>query len=189
MTSLQQILSNPGGTFCGVRATQVPLDYHLWETLLNEHPDAEAILELGTAYGGFSLFLKLQAQVRGLDFLTFDISDHSKDPLSTQFGQPPVRQPTGYPWLDNSFHKVDLLNDASKVQAMIQKYGKIILFCDNGHKAKEVELYAPYVALGSLVIVHDWNSEIGAEDIPEYLTPLYENFCDTTSSWTRVFQK
>lgn len=173
------------GTFCGFRATQVWQDFWLWEQILNDTADTlVGIVELGTAYGGFSLFLQMQAWHRRLEFATFDSVDHAYDPLDQLFGRPttrPQRAPLVF------FYKTELLSEPALEVKRWLDHGPVILFCDNGNKAKEVRLYGPLLAPGSLCVVHDWKREIFPEDIPPWLTEVYGDLCDQIGSWSRVF--
>jgi hypothetical protein len=43
--------------------------------------------------------------------------------------------------------------------------GPCYLYCDNGDKPKEFRTYAPLLASGSAVSVHDWTQEIQPADV------------------------
>jgi cephalosporin hydroxylase len=174
-------------SFCGYGATQLLVDYWLWEQLLNETQDLVGIVELGTAYGGFSLYLETQASHRGMFFRTFDCTDHATEPIDRLFGRPDSRPPVA-PL--GTFQRVELLRNgpAPQVTSWLSR-GPVALFCDNGHKAQEVALYAPLLAPGSLCVVHDWLTEIGPEDIPGYLEERYGALCEEISSMSRVFER
>jgi hypothetical protein len=61
----------------------------------------------------------------------------------------------------------DVLNNVS---GNIEKYMSIentLAFIDNGDKAKEVNMYAPYLKQGSGFIVHDWGTEIFEHQIAD----------------------
>jgi cephalosporin hydroxylase len=176
--------------FLGYHATQIPQDYELWETVLDENnPPFVGIIELGTAYGGFSLFLSMQALHRGMDFFrTFDEIDHRTAPLEQCFGRPDRRPRTAN--LGREFRRVDLIRDGACPDVVrFMHLGPVALFCDNGHKAKELELYAPHCLPGSFVLVHDWLTEVGPSDIPDCLEERYGDYCDEIKSWTRVFER
>ena len=42
-----------------------------------------------------------------------------------------------------------------------------MLFCENGHKIKEVQTYAPSLRQGDYLAVHDLGTEIHPSDIPQ----------------------
>jgi hypothetical protein len=153
-----------GCTFLGVNCSQSWADFLLWERLLNAHPELRSLVELGTGEGGFSRYLYLQAEARGLNFSTFD---HVR-----MDGQ---RVP--------GFHKLDIFAHPDEVLARL--ISPTVLFCDNGDKSQEVNLFAPSLQPGDLVVVHDWNTEIAASDVPETLKPIHEEWWQTTAVFER----
>jgi len=177
-------MADLGGSFCGYPACQVWADFYLWERLLNDHPDLQGIVELGTAYGGFALYLKTQAEHRGLTFVTFDCIDHATAPQEQLFGRPAER-PRAAP-LTDVFMRADVLRDVSAVAPALRGR-QVALLCDNGDKRREVALYTPLLMSGSLLIVHDWLEEIGPDDMPAGLVERYGEFCDEIGSMSRVF--
>lgn len=161
-------------SFGGIRALQTWADFLLWELVLNAHYELAGIAELGTAEGGFALYLHAQAQARRLEFRTYD-------------RQAP---PTGIP----CFEELDVFANAGKVRAQLPSPG--ILFCDNGDKPREVALYAPLLRAGELLVVHDWSdegkghgaAEIGPADIPaDLLRMVHEDICLELGADSRVF--
>lgn len=50
--------------------------------------------------------------------------------------------------------------------------GGVALYCDNGNKMREMRLYAPYMARGGLLGVHDYETEVH----PPYAAALMEHF-------------
>ena len=64
----------------------------------------------------------------------------------------------------------------------------VALLCDNGDKPREVALFAPLLHSGSILVAHDWGTEIGPADIPSCLTEILGNLCDQWGSASRVFR-
>lgn len=179
----QDRLHDLASRYCGVDMTQCWADLFLFDHLLDLHP-VDAIIELGTAWGGLSLFLDQQAQVRGLRFATFDRIDHRTAGPDETFGAKVARGAD----LGERFKCVDVLADSEPVAAEIADH-RVILFCDDGDKPAEVALYAPLLVPGSICVVHDWGTEIGPEDIPEYLVEIHGALCDELGSASRVFRR
>jgi hypothetical protein len=162
LVSLHEI----GCTFLGVNCSQSWADFLFWERLLNAHPGLRSIVELGTGEGGFSRYLSIQAEARGLAFSTFDHvhMDGQSAP---------------------GFQKLDIFAVPEEVVAALVE--PTVLFCDNGDKPREVELFAPLLQPKSLVVVHDWNVEITVGDIPDVLRPVHEDlWTDSTAVFGRV---
>ena len=117
-----------GCTFLGVNCSQSWADFQLWENLLTAHPELRSIVELGTGEAGFSRYLHIQAEARGLEFPTFDrvrMDGH--------------RQP-GFP-------QVDIFAEPDRVARLPPS--PTVLFCDNGDKPREVATSPPTSSQGT----------------------------------------
>lgn len=157
-----------GTTFGGIRATQVWADFLLWERLLNHHRALEAIVELGTGEGGFSHYLAAQARIRGLEFATFDIDT-------------PPRRPPG-------FGAIDIFAQSERVLGVIHGLEPVALFCDDGNKPRELRIFAAQLKHpDSIVVLHDWGSEVGPLDVPVNLRLIHRAYCESLESMSRVF--
>lgn len=158
-------LHDLGCTFLGAHCCQSWADFYVWEQLLNAHPELRSVVELGTGEGGFSRYLYLQCQTRGLRFSTFD---HIRMDTHKQPG----------------FYKLDIFANPRKVVTQLLSPG--LLFCDNGDKPREVEVSAPLLHPGDLLVVHDWNVEIHRKHIPPVLTPIHQEWWRTTAIFQRA---
>lgn len=154
-------------TFLGVRLTQSWGDLRLWEYVLNAHPEIQHIFEIGTWEGGMSRYLAAQATERGIGFTTVDVTR-------------PEKQPPG-------FVPLDVFAQADEVRDWLRANGPALLFCDGGDKPREMREFAPTLAAGDLLAVHDWNEEASAADVPECLDEVYGALCDALRSHTRFF--
>ena len=155
-------------SFGGVTAGQVWVDYYLWELVLNEHPHLEGIIEIGTWEGGFSRYLEAQARCRCMSFCTFDVIQPAKPPLY--------------------FRKADVFANPDEVINLLDVWAPCILLCDGGNKPREMETFAPHLSADSVLIVHDWLTEVQPEEVPPMLCPVYEDVCDEIGSMSRVFK-
>jgi cephalosporin hydroxylase len=155
-----------GCTFLGVNCSQSWADFLFWERLLNARPGLRSIVELGTGEGGFSRYLAIQAKARGLAFSTFD-HVHMDGQRA------------------DGFQMLDIFALPEKVVARF--FEPTVLFCDNGDKPREVELFTPLLSPRSLVVVHDWNVEITSGDIPGELKPVHRDlWTATTAVFARI---
>ena len=152
-------LHDLGCTFLGANCSQSWADFFLWERLLNAHPELRGLVEVGTGEAGFSDYLYIQCQARGIEFATFDRVDMGH------------RHPR--------FYQVDVLEHPELVAGHLARPG--LLFCDNGDKPREVALFAPYLHQGDLLVVHDWNTEIRRKHVKPPLAPIHEGWWDTTA--------
>jgi hypothetical protein len=134
------------GSLFGREIGQVENDLFAWEQILNLNPQFHWIIELGTYQGGMSWYLYTQAMARNLRFATLDINE-----------------PLEYV---PSFYQLDLMEDFPSYW-LWPKNAPGILFCDNGNKPREVELYKDQIHSESCIVVHDWGTEFVEADIPE----------------------
>ena len=155
-------------SFCGIPAAQRVQDYFLWEALLNEETQCRGIVELGTWEGGFSLYLAVQAENRGLFFRTYDVAA-------------PDRRIPG-------FVQLDIYAEAEAIGEHLSRNDPLVLFCDGGNKPRELKTFSRYLTRESVIVVHDWNTEIFLEDVPDNVEMIYEDFCKGIDSMSRAFR-
>lgn len=150
----------------GLPMSQTFADVLLWERLLNAHPDTASLAEVGTGEGGFSRYLATQCAFRGIRFVTFDIV------------KPEAEVP--------GFVQRDVFEDTGWVAAVASP---MILFCDGGNKPLEMATFAPLLAPGDLLVVHDWGTEVGDADVPACLERAHEDWCFELRSKSRAFSR
>ena len=171
-------------TFCGLKMLQYWADLCVWERFLNQH-EIVGIVELGTGQGGMSLFLLLQAQARGAMFWTFDktAKGWTQNVLAQQLR------------LADHFVQGDIFEDQQAyVKALCAKHGThpLLLYCDGGDKARELQTFAPLLQEGAYIAVHDWNTEIrpaDVEPVADILEPVFAEECQSMSSLTRFWRR
>jgi len=136
-------------TFAGVRIAQSWSDLCILENILTvEKPDI--IIELGTQHGASALFFSLFTKT-----YTFDIKKYN------------------IPKSDNIIYEIcDIFKDSDKIKSLIQNNKKVFLFCDNGNKPKEFEVFAPFLKKGDIIFVHDYGIEIKDKDVAPLVKSL-----------------
>lgn len=157
-----------GVSFGGIAAAQIWADFVLWESLLNER-GFNAIIELGTWKGGFSWWLWAQAEARAIHFETYDAVE------------PEAHVP--------QFERIDVFAEADFIKDRLRMFQPVILFCDNGNKPRELKTFGPALCPDSLVVVHDWGTEMLPENVSDEMEMVYERFCEELSSISRVFKR
>ena len=155
-------------SFGGIRCGQIVADWYLWELVLNERRDLKAIVEIGTWEGGFSRYLKAQADARGMDFRTYD-------------AVVPEVPPPG-------FERLDVFAYPLAVAEFFHGREPLALLCDGGNKPRELKTFSELLEAGSVVVAHDWMTETMPADVPDSLRPVYEACCDRLGSMSRVFE-
>lgn len=149
------MLSEHRGHHCQHRSD----DFPIVESIIFPHRPL-VLVELGTDEGGFAGFLADMAAGWGGRVVTFDIKAKFKSDLLSAFS-------------NLSFEQADVLGEEPhwRVVELISQ-PRVLLYCDNGNKQREVELYAQFLQSGSLLGVHDYNTEIMAEWVEPFVAEL-----------------
>jgi cephalosporin hydroxylase len=116
----------------------------------------ETIVELGTRGGGVTAFFSDIVRQWNGTVHTFDYIFGCKTLLQK---------------CDNvKFHEADVVGNGpiEEVIEVINK-GTVLLYCDNGHKEKEVEIYSKYLNKGSVIGCHDYDTEVNPFWINSFL--------------------
>jgi len=174
-------------TFLGRPVAQSFAAFYLFEKVLLSNP-FDRIVELGTWKGNLSLYLYLYCLSEEAEFYSYDIQKQNtylndkKDILKDILH------------FDNHFKTLDVLNENEEISNIIKKDGRTIMFCDNGRKIQEFNIYAVFLKSGDIIGVHDWDSEISFEDIKETiekekLEMIFEDECIKNDRYLRFFKK
>ena len=119
------------------------------------------IIELGTAAGGFSVFL---AKIFKQKIYTFDTRDigNRKDIFKKY---------------NIEFKLCDVLN-TNTIKELIEQDKPCLLLCDNGHKITEFNKFAGYLKSGDIIMAHDYCQSI--EYYYKYVNSKHWNYCEIT---------
>ena len=159
----------------GISIYGIPV-MHTWQDLffLNcilQYYPFDVIVELGTYVGGVTLFFALNSNA---EVYTFDIRP---EPTSKRYLQIDEVLPIIFCSMDvRSSSTVDF------VRGLIDKR-RALIYCDDGAKIKEFNLYAPTLKEEDIIMAHDKGREIRDEDISEaiikyHLKPFHQEKAD-----------
>jgi cephalosporin hydroxylase len=143
--------------FMGRKMMQEYQDVAIWDKFFDKYK-VKTLIELGTGYGGLSLYFGLKCHERGIEFYTFD------NIQSTDF-QMPKEIEIG---LAKSFHLINIFSDEgiALIRKIITESTKpTAIFFDDGDKAREWRTFAPSTSVGDFLAVHDWDVEFKSEDV------------------------
>lgn len=158
-----------GSTFLGLKILQYWADIALWELFLTEHPHIHTIVEIGTHRCGMSIFFLGHAIQRDMSFWTFDKTRFPEmdSPIAKLFG------------LEEHFVLGDVFEQSTLTELLTDKFLKpLLLYCDGGNKAKEVQTLVPYLGQDDYVAVHDYTTEFKPDDIKPVEHLLEPEFLD-----------
>lgn len=132
--------------YAGISAVDVAFMQHVWRL----RPQLQSVLELGTSWGVTALLLGVLARIRGGQCVSVDRQDIRPEGVRRA-------------WLDNmTFLYGDLLAPGAPMLPPLAALlgnadaGPWLLICDGGDKLEELRRYAPLVAPGGVVMVHDF---------------------------------
>ena len=112
----------------------------------------KTIIELGTMWGGFAAFLADESRAWSADVHTFD--------LSTEYQRDEFRAALSTRHNLNIHLGWDVLGFPRGLIVGLLTRERTLLYCDNGEKEHELTLYAPFVRPGSMIGVHDYDTEV-----------------------------
>jgi len=146
-------------------------DLAIWDKLFDKYP-VKTLIELGTGYGGLTLYFGLKCHELGIEFHTFD------NIKSTDFSMPCEREIN----LEKSFHLLDIFSDegTAMIRKLIEESPKpLAILFDDGDKPREWRTFAPNTAVGDFCAVHDWDTEFDASNIGSVsVRRIFEEECD-----------
>lgn len=133
--------------FLNIPVQQVPKALNVFQEFF-ENESFEYVIEIGTSYGGLSLFLNEQSNIHNFKFITYDISD--------------VRIKKA--WLDNKIPFDYTIEDCfstntSNFIITLLKENKCLLLCDGGNKVEEFNFFSQFITSGSYIMAHDYSPD------------------------------
>jgi hypothetical protein len=146
-------------SFDGLAAQQNHNVYDVFYNFLNKEKP-KRILEIGTALGGFTQFLKnVSDELKlNIDILSYDIhrmnwyEDMVKNGIDVRVEDVFI----------NNYSEVK-----QEVVDFIQQDGLTVILCDGGDKVREFNILSDYMKVGDFIMAHDYaeNSEVFNEKI------------------------
>lgn len=133
-------------THCAQQSDKV---YHVFYEFIRDVKPIR-ILEIGTAAGGFTAFLKLMCDECELPtkILSYDI----KEPAWTFDG---LRSMGVDVRVENVFNQT-YTQVSTEVQEFIKEEGVTIVLCDGGWKIGEFNILSNYLKVGDFILAHDY---------------------------------
>ena len=151
--------------FLNIPVQQVPNALNVFQEFF-ENESFEYVIEIGTSYGGLSLFLNEQSNIHNFKFITYDISD--------------VRIKKA--WLDNKIpfdYRIEdcFSTNTSNFIITLLKENKCLLLCDGGNRVEEFNFFSQFITSGSYIMAHDYSTN------KDYFN---KNIRDTVWNWFEI---
>jgi len=155
------------------------------------------VIEIGTAYGGFAVFLRkylnYEMDVFKGPIITYDIKDQL-DEHAPMMEKAWANSSISHNWVGSNLNMHGYLKELfidfrvkdcfkkevfEEIISLIQQPGKTLLVCDGGDKPREIGAFSPHLKKGDIIIGHDyfknasidpwlwWDCELQESDIDE----------------------
>ena len=162
-------------SYKGALAQQNPNAFNEFAKFL-DNESFDYVIEIGTSYGGFALFLHEQSLKHKFKFSTYDWSGFRNGSFANRISDLKALMPLGilpFDYRDKSVFESDPDKHAVKegsVEGRIQGVtplteivdillnNKCLLLCDGGDKVKEFNIFGKYLTPDSYIMAHDYAS-------------------------------
>lgn len=159
--------------FCSFAGETAMQNYNafsvIWDLLESSQP--KTIIEIGTASGGFTRFLKLAADSLDLDarVITYDVNSSPKRKSLLNYG---------IEYREEQCFTKETEGNLLKLKDDIQSQGTTIVFCDGGHKITEFNILSEFIKSGDIILAHDYS--YSKEIFESKIKNKIWNFCEVT---------
>lgn len=121
---------------------QNPAAFHVFSEFF-KHEKFNTIIEIGTAGGGWSLFLKENCDKYHTNFITYDIQNY------------PIKHEN---FINSKidFRLKNVFENIEEIECLIKNSGRVALFCDGGDKIKEFNTFAKSLKINDFILAHDY---------------------------------
>lgn len=121
---------------------QTPIAIDVFEEFF-KYNKFDYIIEIGTAGGGWSIFLKEQSDIMNSRFITYDIQNYPQK--TSEFKDKNI-----------DFRLQSCFEVSEDIIKIITSDNRIALFCDGGDKIKEFNYFSEYLKIGDFIFAHDY---------------------------------
>lgn len=166
----------------GLEMFQTYEDLQIWERVFRTY-DVRSVMELGTGYGGMTVFFALQCYQRNMKFVTYD----NVRSLKFDSGLAALLE------IEKNFRNIDIVGESEhwEVLKWIEEADRpLAILVDNGDKRRDFRMVAPYTKPGDIIAVHDWEKEFFASDVGDIpVEYIFKDLCDLRPStdWRTIW--
>lgn len=162
-------------SYKGLTAQQHNDVFDIFKNFLSEIKP-KRILEIGTAGGGFTLFLRDTLNELGLENTPIKSFDVHECPWYND-----IRKQNVEINIENIFdHSYFNLEKPERIVPYIQEEGTTLVLCDGGHKIGEFNMLTPFIKVGDFIMGHDY---------VDTWTNYKENYVDKIWDWCELEEK
>lgn len=144
-----------GFIYLETKMQQNPKALDVFEDFFDKNQDIELVIEIGSAWGSLSMFLKDQCDKINSKFVTYEIIKNRKQQLlnNRHFASRNI---------DMRICNIFEGENMDEVKRMILNSGKTLVLCDGGNKVREFNTISNFLKAGDIIMAHDYapNREI-----------------------------
>ncbi len=130
----------------GIPAAQHPNAIESFDKLARSYPNIKTIIEIGTLFGGFSLFLGKYSEFGEAKVITYDIKKPEKSEEIKKYCDLRIKDC----FSEGGKEIIDLINLSERS----------LILCDGGNKINEFNFFGKYLKEGDIIMAHDyWHSQ------------------------------
>lgn len=145
-------------------AMQNPFAFEVFKNFF-KYNKFDTIIEIGTAGGGWSIFLNENAKSMGGKFVTYDIKDT-------------ICKYDEFSGID--FRIKDVFSYSNEIGDIITNSNRVALFCDGGNKIHEYNTFSSFLKPGDFILAHDYAP---TQDYHiKHIYDKYWNWCEIQDS-------
>jgi len=124
---------------------QVPTAFEIFTSFFAKE-SFDYVIEIGTSYGGLSLYLHEQSLINNFKFTTYDISDSR------------LKRAWGNLQIPFDYRIEDCFSQTTKEEIVgVLQNNKCLLLCDGGNKIEEFNTFGAFLSKGSYIMAHDYS--------------------------------
>lgn len=142
--------------------------YYIWDLIEDIKPST--IIEIGTAAGGLTRFLKFACNELNVNsrVISYDRSVNPFNKMITPDLGIDLR-------IKDCFHGDE--NNLNELISDIQSEGRCIVLCDGGNKVKEFNILSDYLKTGDIIMSHDYAYD--SQDFTDNIKGKIWNWCES----------
>lgn len=144
-------------THCGAYMQHNYFMHYLVDVIMKENPQINSIVELGTAYGAFTITLGEWGVLNSIPVMTIDINSAKSDPIKNILDVLGVVRFTADQFSGDTCNKISEFIGTKPT----------LFICDGAVKDWEVNTWTPMVSVGSIICGHDLHTELHLPQVKE----------------------
>lgn len=156
-------------TYLGTKVQQNPKAFQVFSDFFEKNKDIELVIEIGTAWGGLSMYVKDNCDKIGAKFVTFELSEDRKNQLNrnSEFAKRNI---------DMRIRNIFTDESIKEVKDLIINGGRTLVLCDGGNKVREFNIFSDFLKSGDIIMAHDYapNRDIFNRDYKDKLWNWFE---------------